>query len=202
MFNWFKCQKETPAAVRQAAELEHDIRNQLTAAEAEVAYEELAGLASNHPEHPDIRRLQANAALNLLRLRSSDGTTENGGLVEGVQSLADLHPAEGILRECLVHLNWEYMASLPPDRLEESAAIHARQLDLYSAHAEVRQHADPVICSMMKLMTDYLVAGNIEAARERYDAIVSLAGRHPNDREVQIVRRKAAPKWRLDERCI
>lgn len=189
MSEWFRSKSQRiPSAVARASELEHGIRDDLALDEAEAAYRELQELARTEPEYADIRRLQANAALNLLRKRPEPLTDADRALLAEIQALVDTHPEEGILRECLVHLAWEFMSKVPADAIEESAALHARQMRLYDRHEDVRTHAEPVVLSTMKLMTDHLINGNIEAARKLYADIVSLAQRHPDDGSVQYAR--------------
>lgn len=185
MFGWFKKKAPLPPEVLEADALEAVVREGFGGDDLEGAYAALTALAQEHPEFPDIRRLLANAAVNLVRRRIEGRIEKDRAVVAQITQLAADYPDEGVIRKCLVHLIWEYAARVQRDDTDQLRELYHQQLGLYRAHTEVRTQPSPIMKTAVKLMTGHLVNGNIPTARELHVEIVSFAQRHPDDREVQ-----------------
>jgi len=185
MFGWFKKKAPAPPQVQKADELEDAVREGPGGEDALAAYAALTDLAAANPEFPDIRRLLANAAVNLVRRCIHETLEGDRAVVAQITKLAADHPDEGIIRACLVHLIWEYAARVPNDDTDQLRELYHRQRSLYSAHEDVRTHASPIVKAATKLMGGHLIKANIATARELHVEIATLAQRHPDDSEVQ-----------------
>lgn len=185
MFGWFKKKAPEPPELQQADALEDEVREGPGGEDALAAYAALTELAAAHPEFPDIRRLLANAAVNLVRRCIHETLEEDRAVVAQIETLAADHPDEAILRACLMHLIWEYAARVPSDDTDQLRELYHRQRSLYRTHEDVRAHASPMVKTATKLMGGHLIKANIATARELHVEIAALAQRHPDDSEVQ-----------------
>ncbi|MGE0613683.1 MAG: hypothetical protein AB7O70_15185 [Hyphomicrobiales bacterium] len=185
MFGWLKGKSAVPEVVKRAGTIEYAIRDAMDRDSAEAHYRKLAALAQSEQRYPDLRRLQANGALNLMRRREQGQTAENLRLVQEIRELAATHPGEGVIRECFVLTLWECIARLLPDERAQGRALHEEQKGLFRDHAEVRKYPYAISNAAGKLIIDNLVAGDIPSALELYEELKRFADDHPGEAEVR-----------------
>ena len=184
MFNWFKNKPIDPPDVQKARKLEAEVREGFGGEDALAAYASLTRLAQTQLQFPDIRRLLANAAVNLVRRCIHEQLEEDRAVLAMITQLAADHSDEGIIRECLVHLIWEYAARVANDDTDQLRKLYQQQRELYDEYADARKHPSPLVKLAMRLMTGHHINGNISEARDLHTEIVSLANRHLDDSEV------------------